>query len=290
MKRFFCLTALIAFCIGVGKAWYWSKDGFSLSRLEGWNQSIPGTWWDKEADAAFQQPFYYLSRGRQSFAFLSADGNYVVKLPRADRFRLPLWPRVFSWKILDEYRSFLREDQDRREAFLLESFRICFDELKDLTAVIGMNLSTNGPKGNTLTIVDRLGRHYRLSLAETYFILQHRKQIFRDVFREAVAKEGEKGAEKVIDTLLALVIERAKKGVLNKDGSFLRNFAYDTERAYQIDVGSFYHIETFTPEEAYLKSIEWSLGPVREWIEKENPDWLTMLDRKLAVIYETGLH
>lgn len=288
MRKIFTLIGLIIFCLALGKAWYWVRDGFAIIRLDRWNQTVPGTWWEAEADKAIQQKFYYFSRGRQCFAFISEDEKYVLKLPRTDHFHLPLWLRAVSLKSLSEYRAHFLADIKHRESFLLESFLICFDELKDLTAVIGMNLSHQGTVGKSITIIDQIGRSYELPLKNTYFILQHKRKLFRDVFKEAVLKEGTIGVEKIVDSLLELLVERAKKGIFNKDGSFMRNFGYDGQKAYQIDVGSFYRKKNLTPEEAYSKSIASNIEPLREWIEKENPEWLKMLDRKLDMIYKNG--
>src|SRR5689334_8295443 len=96
MKRIFCFFLLVSGSALVGKGWHLAKDGFNVNRTH----SV--CWKPGEAvfragasplDGALQQPYTYLGRGHQCYAFGSADGKYVVKLPRYDRYRLSFFLR-----------------------------------------------------------------------------------------------------------------------------------------------------------------------------------------------------
>jgi hypothetical protein len=166
------------------------------------------------------------------------------------------------------------------------------EELKESTAMMAMNLSPHGPpflKTKTVRIIDKAGRSYRMDLRSSYFILQGKKELFRDVIQEAALKDGIAGVEKVLDALFAVIIERTKKGVLNRDGSFLRNYGYDEKRAYQTDVGSFYQVAIGSTNDLYHRSMESSVKPIRLWMQAKHPEWLELLDLKQKQYSESSL-
>ena len=282
MRKIPFLLLLIGLCLTVGKIWYWRTDGFNVSRLQGWTQELQGTWWDDEAETALQQDFHYLGRGRQAFAFASEDGRYVIKFPRGDICKIPFWLRSLP---LESRRKSQISRKAIRENWVLQSARLAMEELKDATAMIAMNLSPHTPpflKAKTVQIIDKAGRSYQIPLSRSYFILQRKKVLFKDVIQQTALKEGIQGVEKVLDALFAVIVERTKKGILNRDGSFLRNYGYDETRAYQTDVGSFYQVEVGSAKELYFQSMELSVKPIRRWMEARHPEWLALLDQKLA--------
>jgi hypothetical protein len=289
MRKILCLLVLISFCLGLGKAWYWVRNGFSVSRIYGWTQELEGVWWGEEAEAAICQDFRYLGRGRQAFAFVSEDGNYVLKFPRGDIYKVPFWLRALP---LEYRRQRQIARKAHRELEILQSFHLAMDELKEPTAMIAMNFSKNGfgesldcfHEKKTVKIIDKIGRSVHIPLDRTYFILQKKKQLFRDVIHEAALKEGVVGVGKVIDALFAVIVQRTAKGILNRDGSFLRNYGFDEKGAYQTDVGSFYKVDNQPMKDVYFRSMELSVKPIRRWMEKTHPEWLEILDQKRALV------
>lgn len=285
MRKIFCLALLIGSCAGLGKGWYWIRNGFSIARMQGWTQELVGSWWDQEADTAIAQKFYYLGRGRQAFAFVSEDGKYVLKFPRADIYKIPFWLRALPFEKKRE-RQISRKAI--REAEILYSFQLAIDELQESTAIVALNCSKNrtstSEEGRRVTVVDKIGRSFELSLDHTYFILQKKKQLFRDAIVEAASKEGTAGVERVMDALFAVIVERTAKGILNRDGSFLRNYGFDEERAYQTDVGSFFKVPEQPMKSVYFHSMELSVKPIRRWMKQTHPEWLAMLDERRALV------
>lgn len=253
IKAFFVFSLLIIFCVLVGKGWYWATDGFRVDRIETeepWGHERPLS---EEAESALRQRFYYLGRGRQCFAFVSEDGQYVLKFPRMDRYKN-------------------RENGERKKKAYFKSLEIAYDELKEESALIGMfNCSKKRIK---IELVDRIGRIVHLPLEKTKFILQRKMKLFKDVFRED-------NAEWIVDCLLKLIVKISRMDILSKDGGFMENFAFDDKRAYQIDVGSYYR-----KEGAFNKAIHASIENLRVFLRDTDPELLTMIDNKLACIYE----
>lgn len=277
MKKLLILVLLCLFCAGVGKGLYYFKKGFSLRRIHSLDVAITEDF-SSEADRALSQPYSYIGRGRQCFAFASADGKYVVKLPRTDIYKIPLWVRSFASKSFQEE---MRLDRAKREKFILDSMRIAFEELRNQTGILAVHLGKSGSKGKKLTLIDALGCKHHLPLEKTAFVLQYKQPILMKAFQEALQKGDRRRAEQILDALITAVIERGEKGILNRDRSFLRNYGFDGGKAYQIDVGSFFRIEGMEKRAAFQKSVTDSMDAVKEWMAKTDPEMLRYLDQKL---------
>lgn len=277
MIRLFFLLLLILFCVGVGNGLYFLKDGFSSRRIH--SLAYPAAEdWDEEARKALQQTFYYIGRGRQCFAFASQDGKYVLKLPRTDIYKTPFWVKALP---LHAYREKLEKNHNEKEEFLLNSFRISFNELKDQTGLLAIHLGQSTSKGLFLTVKDAFGCKHRLPLATTSFILQYKHPILMKEFAKAMEIGDQKRAEKILEAILITITERARKGILNRDRSFLRNYGFDGKNAYQIDVGSFFKKPDLSPEEAYQKSLRDSIDPIQEWLSQNFPEIQIYFNTKL---------
>jgi hypothetical protein len=289
MRKLVCFILLVGVCLAVGKGWYWVRNGYSPERMYGWTQGLEKVWWSEEADAIMTQDFRYLGRGRQAFAFESMDGKYVLKFPRGDIYKIPFWLKTLPLKARRARQLSRRAERERD---ILESFQLAMEELKESTASIAMNCACSSSRDRffppffkangeqkTVRVIDKIGRSFHIPLGDTYFILQKKKQLFQDVVVQANALEGMAGVEKVLDALFQVIVKRTEKGILNRDGSFLRNYGFDEEGAYQTDVGSFYKVEVVSRKEVYLRSMELSVKPIRRWMKEMHPEWLEILDR-----------
>jgi len=283
MKKISLLFLLICFCAGVGKAWHLAKDGFSIRRCQVWDFGVSDGL-SEESQIALKQTYSYLSRGHQCYAFVSEDGNYVIKIPRTDRYHTAFWLNLFP-----EMKKERQENLSRRESFLLESFRVSYEELRDQTALLALHLGTSEDRGEKIRIVDRIGRKYVMPLNKTAFILQRKKPILMAEFQRALTEGRRDQARQMLQSFLHVVADRARLGILNKDPSFLRNFGFDGKIAFQIDIGSFYRVKGIFGREAYDKSIRETVGPVREWLATVDREMAESFDQMLERYYNESI-
>ncbi len=277
MKKAIFLFLIVLFSAAVGKGLYCLKDGFSGRRIPSLGMMATENF-DEEVKAALLQTFHYIGRGRQCFAFASADDKYVLKFPRTDIYKTPLWMRALPMKA---YQERLEKNHAEREKFIMGSFQICIQELKEQTGLLAIHLGQS-PSREKLTVVDALGCKHRLPLGKTSFVLQYKHPILIQVFLDALKKGNRREAERILDSLVDVVVDRAQRGILNRDRSFLRNYGFNGERAYQIDVGSFFRKEDMDPKAAYEKSLLDSMDPVQEWLAKKDTEMLRYLNKKIA--------
>jgi hypothetical protein len=285
VRKAIAFFLLLICAASIGKGWHWAKDGFNIRRTDfplGQKISAPI---DSETRAALDQTFTYLGRGHQCYAFASADGQYVLKLPRYDRYTLPFWLRSCQFPFLRKTREELRADKERRFRFTLESFRIAFEELQEETALLCLHFNETDTLRSRTEIVDRIGRSYEIDLDRTAFVLQRKKPLMMPAFQESLKAGDKEGAKEILEAFLSVIALRAEKGIFNKDPSFLRNFAYDG-KGIQIDIGSFYRKKELDPKSAFGPSFLQTTEHVQNWLRGIDPEiasWFEERTREIAI-------
>ena len=284
MKKLLAFFFLVLFCLVLGRGWYWATDGFRVSRIQGFDGTIGRERpFSEEAEKALSQRYNYLGRGRQCFAFESEDGKYVIKLPRLDRYRKRILFEACPFGLFKAAIDRRMNSNSERKRKLFESFELSADELREETAIVGMYIAPGS--GKQIEIVDRLNRSYQLPLEKTGFILQRKLRLFKDLFHDAISKKDMGEINWILDRLLEVVVRVADKGILSKDGSFLKNFGFDETSCFEIDVGSFYRAQDEKGKKAFVASIHASVETLRVWLLDLDPALLELIDQKLDLIY-----
>ncbi len=278
MRKELILFLLVGALLGVGKVWHLTKDGFQFRRalLPLTTQDSPES--SEEIAPLLRQSFYYIGRGHQFYAFESADGEYVLKLPRYDRYCLPLWRRALSlpWFLTREE---VHRDLDHRFHFLKNSLDLAVSELKEETALIGVYFTQRSGSLPPVTLFDRWGRRYLFQPDRYGFVLQKKEPLLIPAWHAAINSGQHEEAQRIFDSFLNFIAARARKGISNKDPSFIRNYSFDGQRVIQIDTGSFYR-----KNESWVNSMNQTLGPFRLWLEAAHPDWIAYLNQRVQTI------
>lgn len=280
MKIIFRLFLLFICSLSIGKGLYILRDGFSPRRLAYFNSTETSAV-SEETKKILSQPFYFLGRGRQCFAFESHDGKYVLKCPRTDIYKLPFWARVLPVK---DYRERSLSDKAYRHQFVFNSFHLAKEELQEETGTIAIHLGKSEPTNQQIILIDSLGIKHEVPLQTTIFILQHKRTLWTPVFLEAKKNHNTNEQKRLLNALVDIVIQRAKKGILNRDRSFLRNYGFDGMKAYQIDVGDFFRLKEWDQTHVFQKAVRDTLAPVQEWLAETDPQMLDLLNARLDML------
>lgn len=256
-----------------GKGFHGLKKGFSIRRVAPLS-GLQLEAWSGDVDLATAQPFRYLGRGRQCFAFESLDGKYVLKLPRTDSYRVPFWMRALPF--LEHKREVVRSMRAQREHFVFNSMRIAYEELREETGVFAIHFGkSERDVGKKISLFDPLGIRHNLPMSGTSFVLQTKQPLLMTAFLGALKIGNRAKARQILDAFIELVMRRGKKGIWNKDESFLRNYGFDGVRGYQIDTGSFYH------RADAATSIQDAMYPVSKWLAKTDADMFQYFNHEL---------
>jgi len=244
-------------------------DGFSRVRIEA---DLPEeTLW--QAVEIPDQPFYYLGCGAQTFAFVSQDGQYVIKFYRHHRAGHPL-------AILSPYVSRLRQTISRREAKRaqdFESFRLAIDKLREETGLLCVHLGKTDQIHKKLKIYDKIGIEHLVELDQITFLLQRRATPFYTTLQQWIDSGSEREAKAAITELVSLLRGRCKKGIFDKDPDLQTNFGFLDGHPIQFDVGRFKN----QPEIIEADELVRITDSLKGWLNQKAPDLVSHLEKEL---------
>lgn len=225
----------IAACVGLSVFCRHQTDGFQIYKISSsyplsqeWTTPYPND--AKLIKDVLAQPFYYLTKGSQSFVFLSHDQKYVIKLIRYNHMKPNLWVQITSKQKCERLNQKLKQD--------LTSYKLAYEMLKKETALIFLHLNQTNYLHQKLTIVDKLGIEHTLDLDKTDFILQKRVQPFYPYLKQLMDENKENDAKALISHLISLLAYQYKKGIINTDVDLFKNFGCLDNQAVELDIGS----------------------------------------------------
>jgi hypothetical protein len=193
----------------------------------------------EEIKQILQKRYHYLSRGHQTYAFVSDDGQYVLKFFNFSQLELPLWlkylPEVGPIAKVQAKRS---ESLNHRIIRLFRGHQIAEKNALTHYGIIYQHLQeTDGYFAETIDVVDRIGLHHAVPLDRVVFVLQEKAIIAREMFTKLLAKDDMEGVKKRIDQLFDLYLSEYKQGIEDKDPNVIDNVGFVGDQAIRIDVG-----------------------------------------------------
>jgi len=267
---FFSLFILLLY--GLGRLYFHLTAGFTIGNISSdfayqpdWQTRALTNSENNELKMALEQPYEYLSKGCQSYVFLSQDGKYVIKFFKYQRFRLQPWLVYFPpLPAFDRYREEKKEKKWQILNFFIKSWKVAFDNLKAETGLIYVHLNKTDHLNKKLIIQDKLGIKHRLNLDQMEFCIQQRAEMLCDVLMEYKIKADDSSARLLIDNLIALIVSEYERGLADNDHALMQNTGVVQGRPIHIDVGQFimneeiknpikYHQELFTKTYKFKK-------------------------------------
>ncbi len=227
-----CFIAIDRFCKS-------QTGSFTVYRITS-NLTYQPEWETTHEDLApikqiLQQPYSYLGKGVQSFAFVSQDGHYVIKFFRHDHLTTPF---LLSKIPLDWARTKVakKEAKLQRE---FKSYKIAYEQLKKETGLVFLHLNKTSNFGQTLDLIDKLGIHHKIPLDNYEFLIQKRASLLYTGLDQMIQNNRIEDAKESLSKLIGLLAHRAQLGISDKDPDLETNFGIIGTDPVQIDVGRF---------------------------------------------------
>lgn len=255
--------------------------GFSLLKVlsdlpynPDWDLSPLSAEEEGEILSLLDQPFYFLDKGGQCFAFESADEKLVLKLfnhahlfrPKSPLFHLPI-PPYFRKK----YDTWVEERKERLES-LFGSCVIAFEKLRKETGSLYLHLNPTKHLKRSVVIYDKLNIAHTIALDNLTFALQ-KKGVKAYSYLEELIRNGEtEKAKEGLFSLLSIIASRKAKQVKDYDGYISRNFGFAEGEAIEFDIGSFCPVRDFGTPAMYRSEelLEEELDSLESWLQEKN--------------------
>lgn len=231
---------------------------------------------------ALDQSYTYLRKGGQAYAFISEDGNYVIKFFKQRLYQTSTLLNFLPLpKFLYHYRykhNFKRKDKLRRDFF---SYKIAFEELKEETGILYAHLNPTDHLKKTLEIVDKIGIHHSLDLDQIDFIVQKQADSPYWAIDQMIRQGHMQQAKIAIGHILDLISSRAKKGFYDRDPDIETNCGLLQNRAIKIDVGSFVRNPMMETKKGHNEEILRVTAPFEKWIQDFHPELMLPFKQQL---------
>ncbi len=254
-----------------------------------------------EVDQVLNQPFKLIGSGSECFAFMSEDGETVIKF-----FKLGFARPVYYNKGLfsEDHRAYAGTLSNhpwipkngigwlatcRQRVFGIREFRLtrtfsscklAYDKLKEETGVFYLHLNPSDCFHRNLTLIDRNGIAHQVPIDSAKFLLQRRAEPLEKHFAQLVREKRDEDGKQSIDSLFTLIISRCQKGFFDRD--FInRNLGYIGNQAIEIDLGSFIPDPNMAHPMIYKKELFFATLELRGWLEKKAPELLPYFDERL---------
>lgn len=295
--RFFCkLLAACLLFLGIGKICDHFTAGLRIYELESsmpnkalWETAPLSLQEEQKIEQILSQPFFFLEGGGQSYAFLSQDGQTVLKFFRHDHpyspKRLLEYVRFpFGWApAWDSLRLKLLDYKSRKDISpLLNSSKLAYDELKEETGLLYIHLNKTNAKFKKVVVVDRIGVHHSIDLDATEFILQKKVNLLFPSIQALMQEQREAEAKALIDSLILCLEHSCQKGIGNTDGALKRNFGCIEGRTLCLDFGSLIRDPSLQNPLKAQEEIIKKTARLARWLKKYYPTLYTCYQSRIA--------
>jgi hypothetical protein len=299
MKKKFSTIRItfLLFCaiIGVRTLYYGLTEGFSLQRIQekilfpgNFSLPPPSRQQFAQLQSCTKRRFLYLAKGSQAYAFISEDGNYVLKLFKCHHMRpAPSWFQEIPLPdSLAQYRDSLVARRDHRVSLALNSYKVAATTLRRECALIYAQILPSKQFSLPVTIRDGIGREYSIDLAAHGFALQQRADLVQISFRRWIAKNDMESAKKAIDSLVGVIVRRSKKEVQDSDPDLHKNAGLIGTKAVFIDIGSFHKNPKISSYDEMRSDMKKVFGKFSRWLSKESEELHAYLQERLESPWE----
>lgn len=279
--RFIKLTfTFFMVCAAVRFAYYSCTEGFSLQRIkntihERQELKLPGPS-DKELDLMKRisaEPYQYLKKGSQAYAFISYDDKYILKLYKCHHLQPADWLlSIPAPEILKPWRNRLVERRKYKLNLTVSSFAIARNLLKEECGILYAQVLPTKSYSLPAELIDSLGRVYEVDLADYGFAFQRKAKLIFPSLEEWISKGDIESAKKALSSLVGLMARRSSKGVQDSDPDLHKNAGLVGTTAIFIDIGSFHLNPAVKNTDEMKRDIDKISKRLESWLEKKSPE------------------
>ncbi|MBF8262357.1 MAG: hypothetical protein HW387_22 [Parachlamydiales bacterium] len=229
------------------------------------------------------QKFTYLGSGHQCSAYLSEDGQYVLKLAQHLHFR---WPSVAKKlplpRFLNERRQKIMAKQQRQLSVFFLSAKRGFENLKDECGLIYVHLNPSDDLHISLRVRDYFFRPFTIDLDRHVFIVQKKMQPITNALEEYQRNRDTDQIRSLIGHLVQNIANTMRKGLIDTDRSHFKNYGVLGNTVACFDIGNIMEDPKLLNPDYFAAALQKSLQKTRRWIAKDFPDELVFFEQILS--------
>jgi hypothetical protein len=308
----FFLKILVAVGIFIGLQQFieFKTLGFCLQRIQADDLPYQKCWetppLSEEEELRLQkllsQSYHLIGAGSECFAFVSEDGQAVIKFFKFDHTRPVYFNKglfvedhsAFAGTISNHpltrvilpppFHHWLKRLLGIREFRIQRTFssiKLSYDELKEETGLLYLHLNASKYFHKSLTLYDGIGIRHQIDLDSARFFLQKRAIPLEDHLTALRTMDRHDEAKASIDSLLGLILIRCKKGFADRD-IMNKNLGFIGTQAIEIDSGSFRKNPCMREPWIYTQELFYATLELKSWLKKNYPEMVGYLENRVS--------
>lgn len=286
MKMIVLFLVIVSFFFGASHL-YEKKNRFGLQAKFASPTFSPSPEWElpplrppeqATVDQILRQKFTYLARGSQAFAFISEDGQYILKL-----FKQHKWhPKHFLGYLPLSFNPYYRDYLKRKEKqnAVLSSCKTAILHVQSHTGVIFSHLNPTPLAISSINLTDKHGKSWTLDLSKSCFLLQKKADLFYPHIQACMAKNDLEGAKYAITSTFNLIDKFMRMGVYGNNAILRKNFGFIDNEAMQFDIGKFKFDPSYIPDRQEIHNITQGF---QRWLKLNHPELLPHFHEQLEL-------
>lgn len=234
-----------------------------------------------EIHTLLDQPFSYLGKGCQSYVFLSADKQYVLKFLKLQRFRPQFYLEALAFlpPVQARLEKKTAEKRGKLDA-LIDSWKIAYKDLKNETGLVYLHLNHGDMFKKPITITDKMGLNHMIDPDEVVFLVQKKA----DMLCPEIEKRDIASSKILIRNLVTTLLDEYARGLGDNDHALMQNTGVIGDQPVHIDVGQFSSEVRFKEPAVYKNELFSKTYKFRIWLSKRYPELERYLTGMLADI------
>lgn len=233
---------------------------------------------NERAKKILSQEFYFLGSGVQCYAFLSKDGQTVLKIFKPYH-QWPPNPILSSLPLPSSFKKSVILAREKRLNAIFESAQIAYLDLPEETGVFYLHLNRTKDEFPIVKLYDKLGICHEIPVDQMAFALQKKATLALTHFT------AENGTQ-TIDEIFALAMKRCKKGIGCSDSALYKNVGFIENHAIMIDIGSLSK-NPFLQKSYHLKrEVLAEMGELKKYLQRHHPELLNHYYENVTKVLE----
>lgn len=291
MKRFFVVLGVVLVLFVGARAYYSLTEDFRLGTIT--HDLPPDFAWAVEEpvgeereliDGILAQEFSWLGKGAQSYAFVSADDQYVLKFFKSKHSRPSIFVEMLPpVGVLADYKEQKREQKRQKLLKAFNGYKLAYDVHRDESALVYIHLLPTNYLDGKLRLRDKLGLAWEFDLDSTVFILQKKGTKLRNrvvaLLDEGKVDETKQKVAEIIDLYRA----EYAKGVYDMDHGVMHNTGFIGEQPVHLDVGKLTEAPEMQQREVANRDLEAVVEKFRVYFADKYPQHAEELETVLVV-------
>lgn len=281
-----CLSLVVGCAYGAGRAYFALTGGFTEGNI---TADVPydPRWESKPASSlelemvknSLSQPYYWLGKGCQSYVFASADGKYVIKFIKYQRFRTAAWLNALSFiPSVNTYLAQKAVQKEEKLAAVFRSWKLAYEELPQESGIVYLHLNKVQENLPQLLIYDKLGFAHEINLNDTEFLLQKRADMLCPTLEKWIAEGQLDKARALLDRLFAMIVSEYHRGYADNDHALMQNTGVSEEFPVHIDVGQFIKNSKMKDPNVYNQELYNKMYKFNSWLRERSPELSEYVD------------